>query len=254
MVLQRIIKNAGNTFNFTDYKVQVSALVTTNVNYFISGYGLSAAGSNYGPTLCDTAYFTPNLSITVVPGTPLVFPFTSAFIPKTHFDAIVLIIIDGVRYPQGFSSSPDNNSAAVQRITPTYKNIYWANLSCFGLNNAGSSYTNNRYMFGGNGMFQSSAPLIINFSELTTASLTVTYKMSLFTYLEGFRGTVTRTATVPSGVISHQITDAGDISPGSTGNIFPTDNRLNAGYFTIELTVNDPAYESLLPFYHWGRA
>ena len=251
MTLQKIIKNSGPTFDFTNYKVQVGTTVSTIINYNVTGYGLAVADSAVSNTIYDTGILPASGTITVVPGTPLTFPFINKT-PAQYFDAIVLLIIDGVRYPQGFSSSPDNLAAAVQRTTPTNKNLYWADLYCMGLQNSpSSSSVNNLYMFGGTSIQSSSMLLNIHFSEPTLSSVSVTYKLSNYNYISGFTGMGTGTVVVPSGVLDFNLVP----SPGMYDIVqrFPG-TGYDAGYFKIEFIIDDPAYESLLPFYHWGRS
>ena len=251
MTLQKIIKNSGPTFDFTNYKVQVGTTVSTIINYNVTGYGLAVANSAVSNTIYDTGILPASGTITVVPGTPLTFPFINKT-PAQYFDAIVLLIIDGVRYPQGFSSSPDNLAAAVQRTTPISKNLYWTDLYCMALANyTGYSATNNLYMFGGTATQSSSLEINIHFSELTTSSVSVTYNFSTYNYVSGFLAMFTGTTVVPSGVIDFNLLSQTSLYykiqalPGQ---------GYDAGYFKIELIINDPAYESLLPLYHWGRS
>lgn len=251
MTLQKIIKNSGPTFDFTNYKVQVGTTVSTIINYNVTGYGLAVADSAVSNTIYDTGILPASGTITVAPGTPLTFPFINKT-PAQYFDAIVLLIIDGVRYPQGFSSSPDNLAAAVQRTTPTNKNLYWADLYCMGLQNSpGYSTVNNLYMFGGSGIQSASLLLNIHFSEPTPSSVSVTYKFSNYNYISGFTGMGTNTVVVPSGVLDFNLV----ARPGMYDimQTFPN-TGYDAGYFITELIINDPAYESLLPFYHSGRS
>lgn len=256
MTLKTIVANPFVSLQFDTIgrPIELTTTASTAVNWNITGYG-NAIGDPSRNHLYDQTILPVNGTATVTPATPLLFPFVGDLYSGI-FDAIVLITANGVRAPQGFSSSDENAAPGgitiEDRPIPIDRNVFWTDLYCFyGTGAYGSAYATSPYMFGGDAnSYLNVIPLNIYFSEVLSQPLTVNFTISSYDLI----GTVASLVGTTSGSIV-LAAGARDYQILADCNLQAIDARAFRGYdgyFKIELTTGNSSFESLLSCYHWG--
>lgn len=239
------------TFNFTSYPIQVTTNVATNITWSATSSGAVIAGS--GVRLWDTALLPASGSQLVSPGSPLVMPFSTANLPNVTFDAIVVIGVNGTIFPQGFSNSPDNDGSYLTSPTTANKELFWADLFAFGLNNTnGNPTSNGDYLFGGTpSQMGLATPIYINFANSLEVPLTANYKIEYYQLDLGQVGVIfTGSSTLTPGSRRYLLDTRSFVGENYNANgYFPYNYK---GYLKVSLTVDNTNFRSLLPYYHWG--
>lgn len=249
-----------SALDLTTHPTGVLANTAATINGNISGTKsafrfLITPGEPYIPEqttyIWDNSLLPASFSRSLAAGERLNFPLTDAHLPSSLFDAIIVPVINGVSYPIGVSTSPDNIGVYTGDQPATDRILFWTDIFAY------HSYTNpsppqgNNYMRGDEAG-ELSSPLKIYFSEALISNLDVTYRM---VYVPS--GGTNSVRYVYEGTTS--LIAGSDNYVLRTLNIIPEIYNRDGillprypGHFLIKITINDVKFRSLLPTYHWG--
>jgi hypothetical protein len=247
------IKNSLSTANydFIANPVVFTSNSNANLNLVATSYGAALKPSGF--RLWDQSSLPLDSTTTLTSNQSLLVPFIATDLPAQYFDAIILLTVDGItRIPYAFSNSPDNTEPTTPAAN---KNLYWADLYCFGLQNQrGNNYTTNNYMFGGIEEFNEAATNYkINFSEPLAAPLTYSWQVKYISYTLGLNSyTLSGTVTAPVNALSSTYFSGNIVQPFYNNN--GSTPHFSAGYYEVTFVVADTNFRSMLKKYHFGVA
>lgn len=245
----RVVVNPGS-LPFAGYPIKLETTTPFVVNYEVisTGRGIRSLGKR----IYDASILPASGSITVQPNSPLLFPFITNELPTAYFDAVFLLKINGIRYIQGFSNSPDNVAAYTSNYFLEEKKMFGVYLKCFGVNGAnGNSDTNNHYMFGGeNTAINGDYTIRMAFDVPTSTALTITSKFTFYSLQGDIAQMNQPPVVIPIGSIDYQFPPF-NLYGGFLNTGYYTYDK--SGYYMVEFVPSDPSYVSILPFYHWGQ-
>lgn len=247
-----IVKNSQSVNSYAFIADPVAFVCNSNnavVNIAATSYGSALNVS--GNRLWDQSALPLNSVNTLTSNQSLNIPFIATNLPAQNFDAIILLTVNGnTRLPYAFSNSPDNTDPTT---LASNKILYWADLYCFGINNAqGNNNTADNYMFGG--IRAQDAALIdykINFSEPLAAPLNYSWQLRYISYTLGLSPEVlSGNVTAPVNSLSSTYFNGSLAAAFSSNGAFVP--HLTAGYYELTITVADTNYKSMLKKYHFG--
>ena len=245
----RVVVNPGS-LPFAGYPIKLITTTDFNVDYNIE-IGDRAYG-NTGYRIWDTAILPLSGSRIVSSNTPLIFPFTTAFLPPCYFDSVSILSINGQRYIQAFSNSPDNAAGYNSSYYLEEKIVYAINIYNI---NYFSPPANRHYTFGGSTQRNNGGDdsLFIYFDKPTRTSITMSIYVQYYSSSTGLYLVPPRTYTfiIPANTF---VFNTGSYMENNVAAImgqyqFSTID----GVYKIQVTTTDSLYVSALPFYHWGN-
>jgi hypothetical protein len=237
--------------NFTGKKFTINNSLNTNstVNITFQSFGKSIRSA---PTVGQSHVLDStlvNAIITIPANSFYTLPLVTNNLPAYLYDIIVVPIVDGIKYPQAYTNSPDNYAAASADDGTVDVNLFWLNTRCFGsasTNAFGNNDTLNNYMLAGliDLNRTNNPPIKIYFQTPTLVDKTFNWVVQTVRYDGVAVAPLSGSTTVPAGA------DGFTLQALSTlGTLIPPPVK---GYFTISATVADSSFKSLLPYYHWG--
>jgi hypothetical protein len=243
----------GFDFIGTPSGITASAPISINVAAVSTGRAIGGSGTR----IWDTAAVPATTTVAVPSGGQFLYPLISTNLPAYYFDAIIVVNTDGVRNPVAFSNAPANKAAYPADVPPSEKSLFWTDLYCYGTGNAlGSNTAANHYMFGGRPRQSGGgdSPIDIHFQEPTTVPVTVNWSYRFYAYSGGAIGPVTTgSASVPAGTLDQRLVNDYNGIGILGGAIGFGAAYATEGFWQLSLSVSDPSFRSMLPFYHWGQ-
>lgn len=245
------IPSGFNFSNFPETLIVGPAPVSLNIN--VSGYGLITGTT--GLRWWDSSLVTSSGVVNLAANSTLVLPFTTSFLnPGYLVDLIAKVSLNGIHYYYAASNSPDN---AVVSIPNADKKLFYINLVCCGYNNdLGSSSANNNFMQGGTGaQGEGNQPVTVFLSDVSIVAGSFSISATYVSYdnTSPAAGIFTKTVAYSANTSEKSICTIREMFLYFY-NTFGYLTYQHQGYYKIQITCSDPAYTSMLNYYHYGQS
>lgn len=249
----RVVVNPGS-LPFTTYPIRIDT--TTNFNVTYSTEIGDRAYGNSGFRIWDTSLIPLSGNKLVSPGSPLIFPYSTAFLPPCYFDSVSTLTVNDRTYIQAFSNSPDNVAGYNSNYFLEQKIVFAINIWNI---NAFNAPNNRQYTFGGSTQRINGGDdtLYIYFDSPTPAPVDMVLYVRCLT-TNGIDRIIPRTyyVTVPASTLKYttniSLVNAMPQYLTSGGGAYEFYTK--DGVITIQVSTADAKYVSALPLYHWGIA